>query len=408
MLKTEKINVQDLEVGMFVAELDRPWLETPFLIQGFFIDSEEDILTLSRFCEHVYVERSAKAHAEGPARKLMLAAESQAVEALFPDTKLSNYKDSNRWNVELPKAKAALDTLADTVKSLLEFRDRVVLDLPRIKKAVEPMIDSITRNPDACLWLGRMRKLDNYTYQHSLGCAIWCVALGRQLGLPKSDLRSLAIGGLLFDVGKLKVDRELLLAQRPLSESEREVVQKHVQESVKVLRKSGVINKDVLEMGAYHHERIDGTGYPFKLAGHNIPIFARIAAIADCYDAMISQRPYAAAKTPAEAIKTLYDEKGKAFQPELVEEFIQAVGIYPAGSLVELSSGEVAIVVAEYRTRRLRPQVIVVLDENKEALIELKEVDLMEVTHTAKGKPLEILGSLEAGAYGIDLASIEL
>ncbi|UTA46712.1 HD-GYP domain-containing protein [Simiduia sp. 21SJ11W-1] len=408
MLKTEKVAIPHLKVGMFVSALDRPWLETPFLIQGFFIQTADDIASLGQYCEYVYVDHSVRPRSEGQARTLMVKSQAEAVAALFPGKSLHGYSDSGGWHVELPRAKAALDTLADTVKSLLEFREKVVLDLPRIKKAVEPMIESVSRNPDACLWLGRMRKLDNYTYQHSLGCAIWCVALGRQLGLPKSDLRSLAVGGLLFDAGKLKIDRSLLLAPRALTEAERPLMQKHVQESVKIMRKSGVINQDVLEMAAYHHERVDGEGYPFKLAGNSIPVFARIAAIADCYDALISQRPYAQAKTPAEAIKVLYDEKGKAFQPELVEEFIQAVGIYPAGSLVELSSGEVAVVVAEYRSRRLRPQVIVVLDENKEALIELKILDLMQQTHTADGKPLEILGSLEAGAFGIDLSSIEL
>jgi HD-GYP domain-containing protein (c-di-GMP phosphodiesterase class II) len=234
------------------------------------------------------------------------------------------------------------------------------------------------------------------------------VALGRQLGLGKPDLRSLGIGGLLFDVGKLNIDRALLTANRPLTGPEYEQVKEHVKMGVKALRNSGVINKDVLEMVAYHHERFDGSGYPFKLSGDKIPVFARIAAIADSYDAMTNNRPYAKAMPPSKAIKLLYEKKNKEFQAELVEEFIQAVGIYPAGSLVELSSGEVAIVVAEYRARRLRPQVMVVLDENKEALIEVVIRDLMIETENPDGSPLEILGSLEPDAYGIDLSSIEL
>ena len=171
---------------------------------------------------------------------------------------------------------------------------------------------------------------------------------------------------------------------------------------------SGLLNQDVISMVHHHHERHDGSGYPDGLAGNAIPIFARIAAIVDCYDAVTSHRPYARAIAPSEAIKILHEGKGYLFQPELVEEFIQAIGIYPAGSLVELSSGEVAVVVAEYRTRRLRPNVMVMLDENKQPVKEVKMVDLRVQTHLEDGRPLEIVTGLEAEAYGIDMAAIKL
>ena len=254
----------------------------------------------------------------------------------------------------------------------------------------------------------RLKQQDTYTYQHSVGASIWAVALARQLGLPRPDLRSLAIGGLLFDIGKLRLNPELLGTTRSLTDAEFGELRSHVTLGVEMIKDSGLMNKDVLDMVAHHHERHDGSGYPGGLSGDDIPVFARIAAIVDCYDAITSHRSYSRAIPPSSAIKKLYEWRDLEFQAELVEEFIQAVGIYPAGTLVELSSGEVAVVVAEYRTRRLRPKVMVLLDTNKEACLEVKMIDLLTEKTTADGKPLEITSSLEPEAYGIDMAAIKL
>jgi hypothetical protein len=161
-------------------------------------------------------------------------------------------------------------------------------------------------------------------------------------------------------------------------------------------------------MAAYHHERHSGRGYPNGLAGTDIPVFARIAGIVDCYDAITSQRAYANPMSPSQAIKLLYQWRDVHFQAELVEEFIQAIGLYPAGTLVQLSSGEVAIVVAESRTRRLRPNVMVLLDADKKPIDDIRTIDLMQETHMENGEPLDIVDSLEAEAYGIDMSAIEL
>jgi len=175
-----------------------------------------------------------------------------------------------------------------------------------------------------------------------------------------------------------------------------------------MVKDSGLMNSDVLDMVSHHHERHNGAGYPHRLRGEQIPIFARIAAVVDCYDAITSQRSYAQPIAPSRAIKMLYDWRDIDFQAEIVEEFIQAIGIYPAGTLVELSSGEVAVVVAEYRTRRLRPQVMVLLDAHKKPLEEPHFIDLLHQGEDADGTALEIVGSLEAEAYGIDMAAIRL
>jgi HD-GYP domain-containing protein (c-di-GMP phosphodiesterase class II) len=200
----------------------------------------------------------------------------------------------------------------------------------------------------------------------------------------------------------------LLALDRPLTEEEFAKVKEHVPLGLEAIKANGVMNQDVIDMVEFHHERHDGSGYPHGLKSDSIPVFARIAAIVDCYDAITSHRSYARAIPPSVAIKKLYEWKDIDFQAELVEEFIQAIGIYPAGTLVELSSGEVAVVAAEYRTRRLRPKVMVLLDADKKPLNDMRIIDLLSVKETEDGKPLEIVNSLEPDAYGIDMTAIHL
>ena len=410
MIKVQKVMVKELKVGMYVSGLDRSWLGTPFPLQGFLIDSESVKDTLKDLCEFVYVDFAKSDIAEpAPARPRAIPRTRRTLEQLFPNKTLLNYTDARDFGDEYPHAQTAIATLTQSVTGMFDaIRRGGSIDAVRVKSAVEPMIDSITRNPDACIWLARMKQADTYTYQHSIGCSIWAVALGRQLGLPKADLRSLAIGGLLFDVGKLQVDSTLIESDRVLDDDEYALVQEHVNLGLSAVKASGVINQDVLDMIEMHHERHDGSGYPHSLAGDQIPIFARIAAIVDCYDAITSHRNYAEALPPSIAIKMMYEWRDIDFQAELVEEFIQAVGIYPAGTLVELSSGQVGVVLSEYRTRRLRPKIMVLLDADKNPLTELLTINLLEVTETDTGQPLNIVNSLEPEAYGIDMTGIQL
>lgn len=410
MFEVIKIYTADLELGMYVSGLDRPWLETPFVLQGFRIATEEDLNTLRRYCQYVYIDIGKSQQQEYVLqRKQRIQRPRMSRQALFPTRKLTSYQDTTDWAEEYPRAETAVRQLSQGVEEMFEqARNGAAVDVVRVKRSVEPMIDSITRNPDACIWLARLKQQDQYTYQHSLGASIWAVALGRQLGLPRSDLRSLAIGGLLFDVGKLRIDPELLHTDRPLSPAQLAEMHEHVRYGVEMISETGLMNTDVRDMVAHHHERHNGSGYPQGLSGDAIPVFARIAAIIDCYDAITSHRSYASATSPSAAIKMLHEAKDIDFQAELVEEFIQAVGIYPAGTLVELSSGEVAVVVAEYRTRRLRPRVMIILDAHKQPVDGVHMVDLLRETQLADGAPLEISASLEPGSYGIDMDSIHL
>jgi HD-GYP domain-containing protein (c-di-GMP phosphodiesterase class II) len=387
----------------------------------------DDVARLQKYCEAVFVD-SRRSRSKGfmVRREPVVRSEPSSgkttvpsatskfkdrpripLARIFPGRSLKPYHDDSGWEEEHPRAQRALNTLIGDIDDIFEHVSAgEKLNVLKLRKSVEPIVDSISRNPDACLWVTRLKQHDQYTYQHSLSAAMWSVSLGRQLGLPRHDLRSLAMGCMLMDVGKLRVDPALLQADRKLTPNESLEMASHVNHGLEILEECGILNTDVVDMVAHHHERFDGSGYPKGLSRDRIPPFARIAAIVDTYDALTSNRSYAKAVSPSEAIKILYEARDEDFQAELVEAFIQAIGIYPAGTLVELSSGEVGVVVAEYRTRRLRPKVMLLLDARKNKLRRSRVIDLQNSPDDAQSPPLSIKKSLEPEAYGIDLSGI--
>ncbi len=409
MLDIVKIDTQDLEPGMYISSLDRPWVETPFSLQGFRLSSETEVRRLQDYCDYVYVDTSKSTQDASILRRKVRSKPKSSHAELFHNRTLKTYPDSATWEEEYPRALKAVMELSRGIETVLsKLADNCTLDMVTVKKCIEPMIESVCRYPGPCVWLARLKQENNYTYQHPLGASIWGVALGRQIGLPKTDLRSIAMGGILFDVGKLGLDPELLETTRPLSEQEVDQVRNHVKLGVEMIQGSALMNTHVIDMITHHHERHDGSGYPKGLRGDDIPIFARLAAIVDCYDAITSHRGYARAISPAEAVRLMNDWKDIDFQGELVEEFIQTVGVYPAGTLVELSNGEVGVVMVSERRSRLRPRVMLLLDADKQELPEPRVIDLADHAARMDGTSLEIRDSLEPNAHGIDLSKIPI
>ncbi|MCZ8337508.1 MAG: HD-GYP domain-containing protein [Burkholderiaceae bacterium] len=257
-------------------------------------------------------------------------------------------------------------------------------------------------NPDALMWVARMRDEDISTYNHGVKVALYLISLGRQLGFPKRELSYLGLIGMLADVGKIKLPRALLDKPGMLAPSEYRLIKEHVRLGLDAMREAGTLPPEV-ELGiAQHHERLDGSGYPKGLKGNDISIYGRMAAIADSFAALITPRAYANPSAPQDALMNLYEWAGTSFHEPLVEQFVQAVGVFPVGSLVELSSGEVSIVVAHNRVRRLEPRVLVLTWPDKSPLAEPIERDLLTQGKTAQGR-LRIVRGLPAGAYGLKL-----
>jgi HD-GYP domain-containing protein (c-di-GMP phosphodiesterase class II) len=167
----------------------------------------------------------------------------------------------------------------------------------------------------------------------------------------------------------------------------------------------GFTDVDTVAMVKCHHERYDGTGYPLGLMGASIPMAGRLAAIVDAFDAMSADRPHRFAISRSESLHELYAQRGKRFHSELVEEFVKSLGIYPVGSLVELNTGEVAIVMVQNALLRLRPRIMVLTDESKKTLGHFHSMDLSETREDAS---VHIMRTLGPGAFGLDPSELFL
>ncbi len=426
MQLTQMLPVEQLEIGMYVAQLDRPWLETPFLFQGFYIRDEDEIMELQAHCEHVYVSRECVTTQPDAAvsrvttrsetgRQQQPAKRRFSIRALFglskrpatnEDFEQTNviYQDVTSLKEESKTALTAHEEAIKTVHGVMEsLNSSGRLHVERLEQAIKPMVDSVLRNPAALACLMRMQKKGSYLYRHSLASSVWATILGRQIGLSRDDLDVIAIGAMLLDVGKTKLPTELLNKPGSLDDEERLLVQQHVQFGLDILKETPGIDSRVLEMVAHHHERYNGTGYPAQLKGNKIPVFGRIAGIVDAYDAMITPRPYAELRSSYDALRKLRVLADVEFQAEIVEQFTRAIGAFPTGTLVEMNTGEVAIVTRQNLIRRLRPEVMVIMDAEKRLLDQFRAIDLNNEKVSPHGEhSLWIERGLPPGAHGID------
>ena len=425
MKMTEMLPVELLQTGMYVAQLDRPWLETPFLFQGFYIRDRDEIDEIKKHCEHVYVSRESlplKTSRLTPVlkgtrgkkgktakksrfnfRSLFKLGRSRDAAQDFEQTNVI-YEDTTSFKDEIHTASDVHKQAAVTVQGVMDnLRGSGSLEIGRLESAVSPMVDSVLRNPAALACLIRMQKKDDYLYQHSIASSVWGTILGRQLGLNRDDLDVIAFGAMLLDVGKTHVPSEILTKPTKLNEEEIKLMRRHVQYGLDILEKAKGVDSRVLDMVAHHHERYNGTGYPAGLKGNSIPVFGKIAGIVDAYDAMITPRPYAKLLSSYDALRKLQQLADVEFQAEIVDQFTRAIGAFPTGTVVELNTGEVAIVTKQNRIRRLRPEVMIVMNAEKQLLDDYRVLDLDEEKVSRHGEhSLWIERGLAPGAHGID------
>ncbi|HUF79643.1 MAG TPA: HD-GYP domain-containing protein [Burkholderiales bacterium] len=385
----KSIPVDDLKFGMYVAELDRPWTDTPFIFQGFVLQTEEELETLKKYCKSVTVD-SERSQQPGPAA---------------PSTqRLTTQVDVER---EVERAKAAYKQAQATVREVITaVRANRMLDASSVEQAVRSMTDSVLRNPDALMLFSRLREKDDYTHSHALDVAVYMTSFGRFLQLPTDKITLLGYLGLMQDIGKLRVPDEILAKRDRLSPPELEQARKHVEHSVAILRETSGLPPELSGLAALHHERPDGSGYPKGLK--DIGMLGAIAAIADTFDALTTRRPYAEAVSPSTALSMLYKWRGASFDAALVEQFIRCIGIFPLGSVVELNSGEVGIVIAQSTEKRLQPRVMVIRDAAGNPLRPQKLLDLSREPKAGKDEVYRIRRTLEYGKAAVTVESLFL
>jgi HD-GYP domain-containing protein (c-di-GMP phosphodiesterase class II) len=405
MRKYLRTHVDDLQLGMFIAELDRPWVETPFLIQGFTVDSTDELATLRELCKYVEVDLGLSRPLTEESRMVAHGGKKRVkiISKVFPDKTLITYEDAFVFEDEMGTADKVFNDYEKVISDLYQGVSATGrVDMASVTQTIHKVVGSIMRNPDACMFLSAIRDKDTYSYSHAISSSILAAALGRQVGLSVPDIKTLATGVVLCDVGKLDVPSSILNKDSPLSDSEIIAVREHVACGLSILDKSAGVSKEVIAIVANHHERYNGSGYPKGLSRDQIPPFSRIAGIVDCYDAITSDRAYANGISPADAISKLYTMRNVDFQSELVEEFIQSVGIYPVGSLVELTDGRIGVVATEHRRRRLRPRLLVIRGCDKQPAAQGEYVNMLDETEDRMGRPLEILRGVDPNEYAVN------
>jgi HD-GYP domain-containing protein (c-di-GMP phosphodiesterase class II) len=416
------IPVSALRIGMYVAELDRPWLETPFLLQGVLIKHQSQIDLLASLCEIVKIDpqHSLGPYYESPddgdgigilvpreyasftevARQVRSGRYSRPLEApkVHPRTRSSPLEEeilySSRFVEDIQKS---MEKLTEALQS------SATLNLASLVQQVQSLAEGVSRNSEAILWLTRLKNTDDYSYDHALDVSVHLMVFARFLGLHQPEVERLGMVGLLQDIGKVKLSPELLCRPGALSPEEYKLVQTHVESSLEILSRQEKQDLALLEIVALHHERVDGSGYPRKLAGKSLGLSAEMAGFIDAYCAIIRKRPYAPTLSTQRAIAELVLLRGTKFREIIVDQFIQCMGIYPIGSLVELNSGEVGVVIQQNQVRRLKPKVLIIMSADKKIERFPRTVDLLmnPLLPTCDGH-YQIMRALPEDAYGID------
>jgi HD-GYP domain-containing protein (c-di-GMP phosphodiesterase class II) len=431
-IKQIKLEVNELSLGMYVSGLDRPWTQTPFPLQGFYLRELDQINQLKALCSYVYIDVekgrgpiAANLKTISPTIKNKIVAKEKerpvGGEPVAP-LKINRgvYREVEPLQKEVKKARQLHQKVYGAVAEVVQQLEENQLDgtsLGETKKVASEMVDSVLRNPDAFTWLSRVQEKDEYTYSHAVRSSVWAILFGRHIGLPKRELDVLAMGVLLKDVGKVMLDSSIL-ENESRSTAEEKAYREFVELGCEILRKTPNVEPRVISVVKTHCERINGNGFPAGLAGDKIPLLGKIAGIVTYYDFVTNPRGSRNPIAPSKAVAKLYELRNVDFQEELVVEFIRAIGLYPTGTLVELSTGEVAVVVEQNFERRLKPKVIVVLDSFKNPmdeylLLDLSEDDKRKQALLDSGKKtryeiekIEIARDLEPGSYEVDIAGI--
>jgi len=376
----KQIRTDQLQPGMYIHDLNCGWLDHPFVSNAFYVRDRatcDKIVNLG--IRELYIDTlkgadvfTARPQAEVNAdleRRLQEIARKQPDKAVVVELR-DEAARARRLHGEASKlARLVLD----------DVRLGQPIRIERIDPLVDNMVDSLFRHQDALLPMARLKDLDDYNFEHSVGVAALLIAFGRAMKLPRDDIRQLAIGGLLHDIGKGQVPEAILNKPSRLTDDEYARMQSHVNESLRLIDGVPGVGPIARQVVAEHHERIDGSGYPNRLQGREISLYGQMAAIVDVYDAITSDKVYNRGMPPTQAMKKLLEWSKHHFDPQLVQTFIRAVGIYPTGALVRLESNRMGVVVEQNEGKLLEPVVRVFYHAGQQHYVPPEIVDLAKV-----------------------------
>jgi len=345
MLK--KIEVTQLRLGMYVHELCGSWIDTPFWKKSFLLADQAELLEIQKTkIREAWIDTSkgldvVQEQAPTPVEPVVPQIPVQKAVVTRQTGPVSMGEELGRASMIVSKSKEAVFSMFS------EARMGKAVDVGNAKEMVEEIADSVMRNPGALIGLARLKTKDDYTYMHSVAVCALMVSLAKQLGLSDEETREAGLAGLLHDIGKMMIPAEILNKPGKLTDDEFVAVKEHPVAGHKMLLESSGVSPVALDVCLHHHEKVDGTGYPFGLKGDQISLLARMGAVCDVYDAITSNRPYKQGWCPAESIRKMAEWSKGHFDEKIFQAFVKSIGIYPVGTLVRLESGRLGVVVEQ-------------------------------------------------------------
>lgn len=402
-----KLETHNIKKGMYISELDRPWSETPFLFQGFRVTNDRELEKLKQICVYVFIDEE-KSTVDVDPQLAILSTESQTKKYNKPtplyNVQVKHEPYQEKFENEFPVAKATYRNAFEKMHVVFsDLRLGKSLDVLTVKSTVSEMASSILRNPDALKLLCVLQERDDNAVTHALHVCILSLAFAHYLGLKKDMIQKLGIGGLLHDIGETKLPDGLFWKSRHYSKEEKIEIQKHTEYGVEIINEIQGLDSIVLDIVRDHHERLNCTGFPNQSCGDQISYNAMLVSIVDVYDSVTMGYEGKDMVSCTDALKSMYDWRNDLFQAELVEHFIQCLGIYPIGSVVKLNSKEIGVIVTFDDYSRLAPRVMLLLDKDQKKYPSPKIIDLSKFKDSDDKYLYEIKKVVKAEDYGIDL-----
>lgn len=388
----KQISTSELRIGMYVHEIGRSWLNHPFVTNRFLVKDAQTIQKIaSAGIREVVIDTSKGDDIEE------LPTSAELSPAVLQETVAAKGQQVSVER-EMGRAKTLLREATSVIHNMMQdARLGKQVQLQSLDPLAERMVQSTFRSKHALTGITRIKTKDEYTFMHCVSMAGLMTSFALEMGLDDETLHQLAIGGMVHDIGKILVPGNILNKPGKLDNDEFSVMRQHVDFSGELLKEHSDLSQVALDVTLQHHERMDGAGYPLGLQGEQISLIGQMAAIVDVYDALTSIRVYKNAWEPSVTLKKILEWSPTQFNRELVQHFIKCLGIYPVGSLVELESGRVGIVM-EQGASILRPLVRIIYHARQKAFVRVAELDLARETSD------QITSVRSPGEFGIDLS----
>lgn len=355
-----------LRVGVFVHDFNCSQTSQAIFLNQSFINSEKSIEILQSWgIKEVFIDTSRGLGPKKPPKKEI--ANDDVINVTAPLIPLKE---------EIIIAKEIKQQAVDVIRqSMVSMHEAKIIDINSAYDVVEKMHESVTRNKDALQLLTRIRSKDEYTLMHSISVSSMVLAFCNASNFDYDTSIKVAVGALLHDVGKTRIPLEILNKPGKLSPNEFDIVKMHTEHSADILSKTKDLPEEAFDIALHHHERCDGSGYPYGLQKKALTTGCRVASLCDVFDAITAERCYKKAVDKVAGLTKIYGMRKGHFDNEMALKFIRFIGVYPVGTFVRLESGQTGVVV-DSTNNILQPIVRLFYDNNREALIKLQDINL--------------------------------